>query len=63
MIDRNLNHKNLVKLLGVSLDGNPIYIVTEFCGKVRECVQKLDLSIIIAIIISLSWCAHCDWSV
>lgn len=29
----NLSHKNLVKLLGVSLDGNPIYIVTEFCGK------------------------------
>lgn len=30
---RNLNHKNLVKLMGVSL-GKPIYIVTEFCGKV-----------------------------
>ncbi|KAK2553281.1 Tyrosine-protein kinase CSK [Acropora cervicornis] len=30
---RNLSHKNLVKLLGVSLDGSPIYIVTEFCGK------------------------------
>ncbi|XP_073242312.1 tyrosine-protein kinase CSK-like [Porites lutea] len=29
----NLSHKNLVKLLGVSLDGNPIYIVTEYCGK------------------------------
>ena len=34
LIDRNLSHKNLVKLLGVSLDGSPIYIVTEFCGKV-----------------------------
>ena len=36
LVDRNLNHKNLVKLLGVSLDGNPIYIVTEFCGKVSD---------------------------
>jgi len=31
-----LSHKNLVKLLGVSLDGSPIYIVTEFCGKVTS---------------------------
>ncbi|KAK3701790.1 hypothetical protein QZH41_009800 [Actinostola sp. cb2023] len=29
----SLHHKNLVQLLGVSLDGSPIYIVTEFCGK------------------------------
>ncbi|XP_046858703.1 tyrosine-protein kinase CSK-like [Xenia sp. Carnegie-2017] len=28
-----LNHKNLVMLLGVSLDGSPIYIITEFCEK------------------------------
>lgn len=27
----NLNHTNIVKLLGVSLDRNPFYIVTEFC--------------------------------
>lgn len=30
---RDLNHKNLVKLIGVSV-GKPIFIVTEFCGKV-----------------------------
>lgn len=36
LVNRNLSHKNLVKLLGVSLDGNPIYIVTEFCGKVSR---------------------------
>lgn len=29
----SLSHKNLVQLLGVSLDGDPIYIITEFCGK------------------------------
>lgn len=28
----DLNHKNLVKLIGVSV-GKPIFIVTEFCGK------------------------------
>ena len=28
-----LNHKNLVMLLGVSLDSSPIYIITEFCDK------------------------------
>lgn len=48
MIYRNLNHKNLVKLLGVSLDGNPIYIVTEFCGKVSDWVQRLNLCVQIA---------------
>lgn len=47
MIDRNLSHKNLVKLLGVSLDGNPIYIVTEFCGKVSDWVQSLKLCVLI----------------
>ena len=30
---RSLNHKNLVMLLGVSLDSSPIYIITEFCDK------------------------------
>ncbi|XP_028411358.1 tyrosine-protein kinase CSK-like [Dendronephthya gigantea] len=29
----DLNHKNLVMLLGVSLDESPIYIITEFCDK------------------------------
>ena len=43
LIDRNLSHKNLVKLLGVSLDGNPIYIVTEYCGKVTLLVKVRSL--------------------
>ncbi|XP_031565299.1 tyrosine-protein kinase CSK-like [Actinia tenebrosa] len=29
----SLHHPNLVQLLGVSLDGSPVYIVTEYCGK------------------------------
>ena len=34
-----------MKLLGVSLDGNPIYIVTEYCGKVNKMTKVLCLSI------------------
>ena len=34
-----------MKLLGVSLDGNPIYIVTEYCGKVSKMTKVLCLSI------------------
>ena len=32
-----------MKLLGVSLDGNPIYIVTEYCGKVSD-ISDVDCS-------------------
>ena len=38
---RDLSHKNLVRLLGVSLDGSPVYIVTEFCGKVIRVLREL----------------------
>ena len=32
---RELRHRNLVSLIGVSLDTSTIYIVTEFMAKVR----------------------------
>ncbi len=30
---RTLRHENLVRMIGVSLDENPIYLVTEFMAK------------------------------
>jgi len=44
LIYRNLNHTNIVKLLGVSLDRNPFYIVTEFCTQVSHCSGSSQLS-------------------
>ena len=31
----SLRHPNLVSLIGISLDENPIYLITEFMAKVR----------------------------
>ena len=33
LLCRMLQHPNLVALIGVSLDGSPIYLVTEFMAK------------------------------
>ena len=35
---RDLQHRNIVTLLGVSSAQNPFYLVTEFCAKVSVSV-------------------------
>ena len=33
-LNRELRHRNLVSLIGVSIDATPVYIVTEYMAKV-----------------------------
>ena len=44
----SLSHPNLVKLIGVSIDEKPVYIITEFMekGSLIEYFQSRDRSVI-----------------
>ena len=41
-INRELRHRNLVSLIGVSIDGTPVYIVTEYMAKVCVLVAAIQ---------------------
>ena len=36
----SLHHPNLVSLIGISLNENPIYLITEFMAKVRQLLME-----------------------